>query len=238
VAGHQQAKITSGNRKYFISTGLALRPSIFGDFVDSLIIIKELLTWRAIADILLITAGLFFLYRTLLRLGTWAILTGILLATAVFFVANFLDLKGIEWIYSNLSHVALIALIMSIFDPNSPGHDGALVVQNGLFAQFGVRLPISESQRLTEAFGTRHHAAMGLAEQTDALTLVVSEERGRISIFRNGKIQPDKGSDIKPYHHPHLSGEFKGDHHVVLQNHRPPVDSAVGQTMAGCGSDD
>lgn len=79
-------------------------------------IIKELATWRAAVDILLITAGLFFLYRTLLRLGTWAIFTGILLATAVFFAANFLDLKGIEWIYSNLSHVALIALIV-IFQP-------------------------------------------------------------------------------------------------------------------------
>ena len=70
-----------------------------------MLIVKALLTWRAAVDILLVTAGLFFLYRTLLRLGTWAIFTGILLATAVFFVANFLDLKAIEWIYTNLSHI-------------------------------------------------------------------------------------------------------------------------------------
>ncbi len=234
--------------------------------MNSVIIIKELLSWRAAVDILLITAGLFFLYRTLLRLGTWAIFTGVLLATAVFFVANFLDLKGIEWIYTNLSHVALIAmivifqpelrkiferaasvtrqeiqhkedglvnlvsqslfklseqkrgaivvfpgresvgewlssgfgldakpslpLIMSIFDPNSPGHDGALVVQNGLLTRFGVRLPVSDSHRLTEAYGTRHHAAMGLAERTDALTVVVSEERGTVSLFQGGQIRP------------------------------------------------
>ena len=234
--------------------------------MNSLMIVKELLTWRAVVDILLITAGLFFLYRTLLRLGTWAIFTGMLLATAVFFAANFLDLKGIEWIYSNLSHVALIALIvifqpelrkiferaaavtrqevqkkeeglaglvahslfklteqkrgaivvfpgresvaewlsggfqldarpsqpliMSIFDPHSPGHDGALVIEKGRFTRFGVRLPVSDSRRLSDDFGTRHHAAMGLAERTDALTLVVSEERGKMSLFGDGQIRP------------------------------------------------
>lgn len=234
--------------------------------MNSLVIVRELMTWRAAVDIVLITAGLFFLYRTLLRLGTWAIFTGILLATAVFFAANFLDLKGIEWIYSNLSHVALIALIvifqpelrkiferaaavtrqevqkkeeglagmvaqaltrlaeqkrgaiivlpgresvrewltggfkleakpsqpliMSIFDPNSPGHDGALVLHKGLFTRFAVRLPVSESRRLSDDFGTRHHAAMGLAERTDALVLVVSEERGKVSLFSNGQIHP------------------------------------------------
>lgn len=81
-------------------------------------------------------------------------------------------------------------LIMSIFDPNSPGHDGALVVYNGMFTRFGVRLPVSESRRLAEDLGTRHHAAMGLAERTDALILVVSEERGIVSIFNDGQIMP------------------------------------------------
>jgi len=200
--------------------------------------------------------GLFFLYRTLLRLGTWKILAGILIALVVFATASLLDLRGIEWIYSNLSQVALIALIvifqpelrkiferaaslrrseigkgasdltfmvsdamfalaqqrrgailvlpgkeplgewlsgglalnadpslpliMSIFDPNSPGHDGAIIIENGKLTRFGVRLPVSKTDNLPVEFGTRHHAAMGLSEVSDAL-VVVSEERGSIS---------------------------------------------------------
>jgi hypothetical protein len=80
-------------------------------------------------------------------------------------------------------------LIMSIFDPNSPGHDGALIIEKGKFTQFGVRLPVSQSSKLPPEYGTRHHAAMGLAEKSDALVVVVSEERGKISIFNRGKIR-------------------------------------------------
>ena len=226
-------------------------------------LLRGIIGWRAMVDIVLIAAGLFFLYRTLLRLGTWRIVTGIILALFVFSIANYLNLKGLEWIFGNLSHVALIALIvifqpelrkifeqaasirrskvrdvgaelshmivdslmklaeqrrgaivvlpgwepilewlsggykldarpsvpliMSIFDPNSPGHDGALIVSKGKFTRFGVRLPVSQSAKLPEELGTRHHAAMGLAEKSDALAIVVSEERGKISIFHKGK---------------------------------------------------
>jgi diadenylate cyclase len=84
--------------------------------MGTLILVKETFTWRVLIDILLMAAGLFFLYRTLLRLGTWKIVAGVLVAMFVFFVANVLDLRSIEWVYSNLSHVALIALIV-IFQP-------------------------------------------------------------------------------------------------------------------------
>lgn len=228
-------------------------------------LIKGMTGWQAIVDILLIAAGLFFLYRTLLRLGTWRIVAGIMVAMLIFLIANLLDLKGLEWIFGNLSQVAVIALIvifqpelrkiferaasvrrseirdvgaelshiivdslmklaeqhrgaivvlpgkepiqewlsggykleskpsapliMSIFDPNSPGHDGALIVEKGKFTQFGVRLPVSQSSELPEEYGTRHHAAMGLAEKSDALAIAVSEEKGKISIFNKGKIR-------------------------------------------------
>lgn len=226
------------------------------------LLIREFLTWQALLDIALITAALFFLYRTLVRLGTWKIVLGILSAFLVFAVAKILNLEGIEWIFQNLSHVAVIALIvifqpelrkllekvaslkkssseaenddhprliaqsllqlatqrqgailvypgkepieeklsggvvlgaepslpllLSIFDPNSPGHDGAVIIDNRKLARFGVRLPMSQTARLSQDYGTRHHAAMGLAEQTDALVLVVSEERGAVSAFHNG----------------------------------------------------
>lgn len=83
-----------------------------------------------------------------------------------------------------------LPLVMSIFDPNSPGHDGALIVSRGSFVRFGVRLPISQTARLPEEYGTRHHAAMGLAERSDALIIVVSEERGTMTSFQNGKMKP------------------------------------------------
>jgi diadenylate cyclase len=233
--------------------------------IGMLALVRELLSWRAILDILLMAAGLFFLYRTLFRLGTWKIVAGILVALAVFLVASFMDLRGIEWIFSNISQVAVIALIvlfqpelrkileqtasvkrsepldedkklshlvvdgllklaqqrrgaivvfpgkepiqewlsggfsldaepsfpliMSIFDPNSPGHDGALIITNGKFSRFGVRLPVSESSKLPEEYGTRHHAAMGLTEKSDALVFVVSEERGTLSKFYEGEMR-------------------------------------------------
>ena len=236
-------------------------------------LIKGMVGWKAVVDIVLIAAGLFFLYHTLLRLGTWRIVAGILLAAFLFLIAHLADLKGLEWIFGNFSQVAVIAivvifqpelrkiferaasvrrskirdagaelpqmivdsmvklaaqrrgaivvfpgkepiqewlaggfkldarpsipLIMSIFDPNSPGHDGALIIENGKFTRFGVRLPVSQSSKLPNELGTRHHAAMGLTEKSDALAIVVSEERGIISIFDNGKYrQVDDPEDL------------------------------------------
>ncbi|NLZ18164.1 MAG: hypothetical protein GX087_10610 [Desulfobulbaceae bacterium] len=228
-------------------------------------------SWRTLLDIALISTGLFFLQRTLMRLGTWKIMAGIFLALFVFIGANLLDLRGIEWIYNNVSHVALIGLIvifqpelrkvleravwapprgaqinderlpklianclsalakdycgalivypgrepigekttggfvlnavpsypliLSLFDPNSPGHDGAIIIVGDRITRFGVRLPMSNSSRLANSYGTRHHAAMGLAEQTDALALVVSEERGQVSAFFDGQMQLIEGTE-------------------------------------------
>lgn len=234
---------------------------------QSLALAYDFFTWRAVLDILLISTALFYLYRTLLRLGTWKIMAGIVMALVVFILAHVLNLKGIEWIYQNVSHVAVLGLIvifqpelrkilekavsvpshraikgqdtsfqaliaeslmklaqercgailvfpgkepikekisggyqlnafaslpliLSIFDTNSPGHDGAVIIEGNRLTQFGVRLPMSQTNRLSEEYGTRHHAAMGLAEQTDSLVLVVSEERGQVSLFTNGTMQP------------------------------------------------
>ncbi|HEY4613414.1 MAG TPA: diadenylate cyclase [Bacteroidota bacterium] len=79
-------------------------------------------------------------------------------------------------------------LIGSIFTPSSPGHDGALVVEGDRVALFACYLPLSGNLRKLQKAGTRHAAALGLAELTDALCLVVSEERGSISVARTGSI--------------------------------------------------
>jgi DNA integrity scanning protein DisA with diadenylate cyclase activity len=85
------------------------------------------------------------------------------------------------------------ALIKSIFDSHSLGHDGAFIVEEGRVTRFGVQLPLSKDFGRITNLGTRHSAALGLAERTDALILVVSEEHGTVSIARRGelKVMPD-----------------------------------------------
>ena len=80
-------------------------------------------------------------------------------------------------------------LLKSIFDPNSAGHDGAIIVEKDRIARFAVQLPLSKDFKQLSKVGTRHSAALGLAELSDALCLVVSEERGRISIAEDGKLR-------------------------------------------------
>ena len=81
-------------------------------------------------------------------------------------------------------------LLQSIFHPSSPLHDGAVVVSEGRIAAAGVFLPITSSKEVARSFGTRHRAAIGLSEATDALVLVVSEERGTLSIVESGQVVP------------------------------------------------
>ena len=79
------------------------------------------------------------------------------------------------------------ALLKSIFRPHSPGHDGAVLVEQDCITRFAAHLPLSKNlTQLTNA-GTRHSAALGLAESSDALCIVVSEERGTISVARDGQ---------------------------------------------------
>ena len=76
-------------------------------------------------------------------------------------------------------------LLISLFDPDSVGHDGAVIVDGDIVTRFSVHLPLSRDFEQLGQLGTRHGAALGLAELTDALCLVVSEERGEISVARN-----------------------------------------------------
>ena len=78
-------------------------------------------------------------------------------------------------------------LLLSIFNPNSSMHDGAVILQNTLIEAAGCILPLTESQMVSPEMGTRHRAALGITEESDALVVIVSEERGTISIAENGK---------------------------------------------------
>jgi DNA integrity scanning protein DisA with diadenylate cyclase activity len=80
-------------------------------------------------------------------------------------------------------------LLLSLFDPSSPGHDGAVLIEGDRVSRFAVHLPLSADHAQLGPGGTRHAAALGLAELTDALCVVVSEERGTISVARDGRLR-------------------------------------------------
>jgi len=77
-------------------------------------------------------------------------------------------------------------IIESIFFKNSPLHDGAIVVSNNIVKATRVILPVNNEKNIPQRFGLRHRAAIGVTEKTDALALVVSEETGHISYFKDG----------------------------------------------------
>jgi diadenylate cyclase len=81
------------------------------------------------------------------------------------------------------------ALIKSIFDSHSLGHDGAFVIEEGRVSRFGVQLPLSKDFSKITNLGTRHSAALGLSERTDALCFAVSEEHGTISVAHRGELR-------------------------------------------------
>ena len=79
-------------------------------------------------------------------------------------------------------------LLKSIFDTHSDGHDGAVIIEDNTVLQFACHLPLSKDINQLQDKGTRHAAALGLSELTDALCIVVSETTGEISIYQNGKL--------------------------------------------------
>lgn len=81
-----------------------------------------------------------------------------------------------------------VDLILNIFSPGTPLHDGAVIIQRDRLVAAGCVLPLSDSTVTPHAFGTRHRAALGITEQTDAVCVVVSEESGQISIANGGRL--------------------------------------------------
>ena len=80
-------------------------------------------------------------------------------------------------------------LILTIFHPNTPLHDGAMIIQDNKILSAGVLLPLTENPKLSWKYGTRHRAAIGLTEITDCACLVVSEETGDVSISMDGTLK-------------------------------------------------
>src|SRR5947199_6980507 len=88
-----------------------------------------------------------------------------------------------------LDAVLTYDLILSIFQPSSPLHDGAVIVQDDRVAAAACFLPLTVNPRLSKELGSRHRAAIGLTEENDAVAIVVSEETGSISVVADGEIE-------------------------------------------------
>ena len=99
-------------------------------------------------------------------------------------------------------------LLINIFIPNTPLHDGAVIIQGNKIATACSYLPLAESKAISKEFGTRHRAAIGLSENSDALTIVVSEETGAISITYKGEFIHDLSKEnLKVFLSRHFASE-------------------------------
>ena len=83
------------------------------------------------------------------------------------------------------------ALLINTFIPNTPLHDGAVIIKGGRIAVASAYLPLSDSKLIPKELGTRHRAAVGISEVTDALTIVISEETGGVSITKDNELIRD-----------------------------------------------
>lgn len=99
-------------------------------------------------------------------------------------------------------------LINNVFYPKSPLHDGAMIVRSGKVYAAGCILPLTQNREISREMGTRHRAAIGISEESDALVVVVSEETGKISIAEDGKITRNlSGDDLREWLHNGIFGE-------------------------------
>jgi diadenylate cyclase len=145
---------------------------------------------------LLIQMGQARIVRRLFRVRTTRVIDEIVKAASelsqkryggLFVIQRDMGLRAIIETGTKLQAEATSELIVSIFYPRTPLHDGAIVVNGNLIEAAGCILPLSDNPDMDQSLGTRHRAALGLAEETDAAVVVVSEESGQISLAYRGE---------------------------------------------------
>jgi len=121
-------------------------------------------------------------------------------------------------------------LLITLFTPNTPTHDGGLIIVGDRITSCGSLFPLTQSQDLPRVLGTRHRAAVGLTEETDAVCVIVSEETGQISVAAQGKLTRDLDSEglrkilihlFKPVETPVVFKDWLPRHWKFLQERNP-----------------
>ncbi|MDQ6826982.1 MAG: diadenylate cyclase CdaA [Candidatus Eremiobacteraeota bacterium] len=110
---------------------------------------------------------------------------------ALIVIEQFSGLKEFVETGTTLDASLSVELLLTIFAPRSPLHDGAVIVREGVIEAAGCFLPLAEQSSARHRLGTRHRAALGLSEQTDAVVIVISEESGNIAIAREGRLSAE-----------------------------------------------
>ena len=145
---------------------------------------------------LLIYVGQTRFFRSIFRVGTSRSLEAVVEASlnmsdrqwgALIVIQRETGLRAYKESGISIKGEVSTALLLSIFNPSSPLHDGAVILQNTLVESAGCILPLTESEMINPDMGTRHRAALGLTEESDAIVIVVSEERGAIAAAENGR---------------------------------------------------
>ncbi|MCI9593261.1 MAG: TIGR00159 family protein [Lachnospiraceae bacterium] len=98
------------------------------------------------------------------------------------------SLKEIERTGIEINGLVSSQLLINIFEHNTPLHDGAVVIRGGRVTAATCYLPLSDNMTISKDLGTRHRAAVGISEVTDSLTIIVSEETGRVTVAEGGKL--------------------------------------------------
>jgi len=107
------------------------------------------------------------------------------------------DISLLEYIEKSKKLYADISsdLLISIFFPNNPLHDGGVIIQGNKISSAGAVFPTSSNMKISKRLGTRHRAALGISEETDAIVIIVSEETGRLSIALGGELNYNLSTD-------------------------------------------
>ena len=146
---------------------------------------------------LLIYVGQTHFFQQIFRAGTPKTITSIVEATsqlkekgwgALIVIQRETGLRSYKEQGMQIRGEVTPSLLLSIFSPSSPLHDGAVIIDGNFITAARVVLPVSENQKINSRLGLRHRAAFGITEKTDAIAIVVSEENGKISFIKNGEI--------------------------------------------------
>lgn len=114
---------------------------------------------------------------------------------ALMVIERNVSLKEIERTGIEINGLVSSQLLINIFEHNTPLHDGAVVIRGNRVTAATCYLPLSDNMDISKALGTRHRAAVGVSEATDSVTLVVSEETGRVSVAVSGRLKSVKDGD-------------------------------------------
>ncbi|MFH1852393.1 MAG: diadenylate cyclase CdaA [Candidatus Neomarinimicrobiota bacterium] len=145
---------------------------------------------------LLINIGQTRFIRSIFRMGTSRTIAAIAEVTteltkrgwgALIVIQRETGLRTYKETGTNLKAEVTMPLLLSIFNPTSPLHDGAVIIQNDILDTAACILPLTESAMVDPEMGTRHRAALGISEETDAIVIVVSEEKRRVAMAENGR---------------------------------------------------